>query len=100
MNKVQLGFSMNEKGTPQYAVSYANQPFIKLSAMGLKFADGGFNDNFEITGIDSSNYDNSWKPVLGEVSVIRDHHKELVVHLKQKKYGYNNAFCKKIHTGQ
>jgi glucan 1,4-alpha-glucosidase len=84
MNKVQLGFSMNEKGTPQYAVSYANQPFIKLSAMGLKFIDGAFNDNFEITGIDSSNFDNSWKPVLGEVSVIRDHHKELTVHLKQK----------------
>ena len=84
MNKVQLGFSINEKGAPQYSVTYAGQPVIKLSALGLKFTDGGFNDNFEITSIDSSNYDNSWKPVLGEVSVIRDHHKELTVHLKQK----------------
>jgi hypothetical protein len=84
MNKVQLSFSLNEKGTPEYAVSYSNQPVIKLSQMGLKFTDGSFNDNFEITGIDSTLYDKSWKPVLGEVSIIRDHHKELIIHLKQK----------------
>lgn len=85
MNKVQLGFMLDEKGIPRYSLTFANQPVIQLSGMGLKFTDGPFNDNFEITGIDSSEYDESWKPVLGEVSEIRDHHKELTVHLKQKK---------------
>ncbi|MEP7107029.1 MAG: glycoside hydrolase family 97 protein [Ferruginibacter sp.] len=84
MNKVQLGFMLDEKGTPRYTVTYANQPVIQLSGLGLKFTDATFYDNFEITGMDSSVYDNSWKPVLGEVSVIHDHHKELMVHLKQK----------------
>jgi len=80
MNKMQLSFSMNEKGSPQYRVSYAGEPVIKPSGLGLKFTHGTFFDNFEITGIDSSVYDKSWKPVLGEVSMIRDHHKELIIH--------------------
>lgn len=84
MNKVQLGFSLNEKGTPQYVVTYAGQPVVKLSSMGLKLSDGAFRDNFEITGIDSSVYDETWKPVLGEVSSIRDLHKQLIIHLKQR----------------
>jgi len=85
INKVQLGFLLDDKGTPQYSVTYGNQPVVKLSGLGLKFTDGTFNDNFEITGIDSSVYDNTWKPVLGEVSFIRDYHKQLTIHLKQTK---------------
>ena len=84
MNKMQLRFSMTEKDSPQYAVSYAGEPVVKPSGLGSKFTDGTFFDNFEITGIDSSVYDKSWEPVLGEVSMIRDHHKELIIHLKQK----------------
>ncbi|MEO7767263.1 MAG: glycoside hydrolase family 97 N-terminal domain-containing protein, partial [Ferruginibacter sp.] len=84
MDKVQLVFKLDEKGCPQYSVSYAGREVINLSSMGLQFTDALFDTNFEITGIDSTVYNTNWKPVLGEVSDIRDHHKELTIHLKQK----------------
>ncbi|MEO6548697.1 MAG: glycoside hydrolase family 97 protein [Ferruginibacter sp.] len=83
MNKVQLVFKLGKNGTPQYAVSYGGKPVIKLSSLGLQFSDASFDKDFELAGVDSTFYDKSWNPVLGEVSVIRDQHKQLTIHLKQ-----------------
>ena len=85
MNHVTLSCELNEKGTVLYAVSFDGKAFIKPSSLGFKIAgDENFSSNFELIGMDSVVSDNSWKPVLGEVSTIRDHHKELTLHLKQK----------------
>ncbi|MCW3089256.1 MAG: glycoside hydrolase family 97 protein [Ferruginibacter sp.] len=87
MNNVQLVFTLDEKGTPQYAVNYRGVPVIKKSSLGLQLSDVSLDNNFEIKGIDSTVYDTNWKPVLGEVSEVRDHHKELTIHLKQTNAG-------------
>ncbi len=85
MNHVTLSCKLDEKGTALYAVSFDVKSFIKPSSLGFKISgDDNFSSNFELINVDSAVSDNSWKPVLGEVSTIRDHHKELTLHLKQK----------------
>jgi hypothetical protein len=85
MDKVKLVFSLDEKGTPVYAVSYNDAPVIKPSSMGFIFKNNdGFNNNFELTGSEKSSKDTTWKPVWGEVKEIRDHYNQLTVLLRQK----------------
>ncbi|HTI57704.1 glycoside hydrolase family 97 protein [Mucilaginibacter sp.] len=85
LEKVRLEFTLNAEGAPYYAVYYADKDIIKPSAMGFTLAEGaGLDKNFEITGSETSSFDETWKPVWGEVSNIRDHYNQLTVHLKQK----------------
>ena len=85
INKVKLVFSLNEKGEPVYAVSFNDKPVIKPSQMGFVLSNNNnFSNNFELTGSDTTSKDTTWKPVWGEVKEIRDHYKQLTVHLKQK----------------
>lgn len=85
LEKVRLEFTLNAEGAPYYAVYYADKDIIKPSAMGFTLAEGtALDKNFEITGSETSSFDETWKPVWGEVSNIRDHYNQLTVHLKQK----------------
>lgn len=84
MNKVKLDFMLDEEGRPQYAVSYGEKGVIKKSALGIALAnDNAFDKNFELTGTEKKSVDETWKPVWGEVSQIRNHYQQLTVHLKQ-----------------
>ena len=85
MNKVKLSFMLNEKGTPVYAVFYGEKQIIKPSQMGFVFSNNDdFNSGFELTGSDKNSADETWKPVWGEVSSIRNHYEQVIFHLKQK----------------
>jgi len=84
LSNVSLSFNLNKNGCPQYSVSYKNQPVIKPSLLGFHLNDSTHLDkNFTIVKIDSSTTDATWKPVWGEVSQIRNHYKQLTVHLIQ-----------------
>ncbi|TDO24001.1 glycoside hydrolase family 97 protein [Pedobacter duraquae] len=85
LNKVKLEFKLDEAGRPVYQVDYAGKKAIKPSVMGFELAnDAAFAKDFVITSSQKSAHDDSWKPVWGEVSSIRDHYEQLTVHLKQK----------------
>ncbi|MDB5133789.1 MAG: glycoside hydrolase family 97 protein [Mucilaginibacter sp.] len=85
MNKVQLEFMLDAEGKPIYSVYYGEKPVIKPSAMGFTLAnDSAFDKNFELTGSARTAVDETWKPVWGEVSSIRNHYEQLTVRLKQK----------------
>ncbi|MGG9972205.1 glycoside hydrolase family 97 protein [Ferruginibacter sp. SUN002] len=87
--KIKLTFNLNTEGTPVYQVTYGSKDIIQPSSLGFKLVDHTpLNNAFEIVGVDSSIFDEIWKPVLGEVSKIRNHYKQLLVHLKQKRTGY------------
>src|SRR5438093_429634 len=78
MQNVKLDFQLDNKGIPNYSVWYNGQAVIKPSQLGFKIKDAEPLDaNFELTGIDSTAFDETWKPVWGEVSSIRNHYKEL-----------------------
>ncbi len=85
MERVKMDFTLNKSGVPVYSVSYDQKTIIKPSALGFTFVnDDNFNSNFEILGSEKSAVDETWKPVWGQVSEIRNHYEELTVHLKQQ----------------
>ncbi len=84
MNKVKLSFMLDEKGTPVYEISYGEKQIIKSSQMGFVFSNNdNFNSGFEITNSEKKSVDETWKPVWGEVSTIRNHYEQIIFHLKQ-----------------
>lgn len=82
--KTALTFTLSSKGEPQYAVSFKNRPVILQSKMGIIAADGlNFSEGFVLESADSTTFDETWEPVLGEVKQIRNHYKELKITLRQ-----------------
>lgn len=84
MNKVKLEFMLNAEGKPIYSVTYGDKAVIKPSPMGFTLTDGDLDKGFELTGSETATFDETWKPVWGEVSNIRNHYNQLTVHLRQK----------------
>ena len=84
--EVQMQFELLEDGTPAYSLSYKGNPVIKTSKLGLKLKDDEHSllNNFEVIEREESNFDETWEPVWGEESQIRNHYNELAVVLNQK----------------
>ena len=101
-----MNFSLNQAGAPVYDLFYKNKPVIKPSTLGLelKKEDANKKTDFEwterkdkgqldaktnlmtgfaITDTQTSTFDETWKPVWGEESEIRNHYNELAVTLSQ-----------------
>ncbi|MES2431427.1 MAG: glycoside hydrolase family 97 protein [Bacteroidota bacterium] len=86
--KVKLIFSLDAKGTPVYKVLYGSKDIIKTSRLGFKLTENvSLNSDFKILSVDNSRFDQTWKPVLGEVGKIRNNYKQLLVHLQQNNSG-------------
>ena len=101
-----MNFSLNEKGCPTYDLTFKDKTVIKPSKLGLelKREDANKQTDFEATGHKNQNVldkksnlmsgftvrdtrtsttDETWRPVWGEESVIRNHYNELEVTLNQ-----------------
>ena len=94
-------FSINDAGTPSYALHYKGSPIIKPSKLGMELMGTNqeeFNseiknekghetslyDGFQIVDITNSVFDETWQPVWGETATIRNHYNEMAVALHQK----------------
>ena len=81
-----MTFSLLSDGTPSYTLSYKGKEVIKPSTLGfeLKNDKKSLRNDFAIADTKTATFDESWKPVWGEVASIRNHYNELVVTLNQK----------------
>ena len=78
-------FALNEIGKPYYKVSYKNKEVIKESFLGLELKNTtNFISDFSIKKTEKNTFDQTWEPVWGEESKIRNHYNELLVSLHQK----------------
>ena len=87
---LKLHFSMSAEGAPMYRLSFADgQEIIRPSHLGLEMTDAkkSFDKGLEVTGTKESTFDETWKPVWGEVKEIRNHYNELLVNLKKTSNG-------------
>ena len=85
---VLLNAGLNEKGTVVYSLQYKGKPVILPSTLGLELrGQEDLTDGFEITGHETSSFDETWQPVWGETRDIRNHYNELHVHLIQRSTG-------------
>ena len=84
--KIRLSFDV-VAGKPTYSVDYCNAPIIKPSHLGVQLAKGGEDlmDGFSQTDVECTSFDETWTPVWGEESSIRNHYNELAITLNQKK---------------
>ena len=77
-----------EDGQPTYQLNLKNKEIIKPSTLGLELVDAeNLLEGFELISSETSTFDETWKPVWGETSTIRNHYNELLVSLKQKETG-------------
>ena len=104
--KLKMEFSLDEQGRPTYYLQYKGKEVIKPSHLGieLKQEDPNKAQDFEFktradasklaqkadlqtgfkeTGHEITTFDETWKPVWGEESSIRNHYNEMSVTLTQ-----------------
>jgi alpha-glucosidase len=74
------------KGKPTYSLTYKGKTVIKPSTLGLELVKApSLMDGFVVEKTQQSTFDETWKPVWGEVSTIRNHYNEMAVTLSQPK---------------
>lgn len=73
-----------------YTALHKNKVVIEPSKLGFILNRPAISlTRFEVISIDSSAFDETWKPVLGEVSSIRNNYKQLKIRLKDKSNAEN-----------
>ncbi|AXB56264.1 glycoside hydrolase family 97 protein [Flavobacterium fluviale] len=84
--KFVMEFSLQNDGTPTYNLKYKNKEVVKTSKLGLELKDDkkSLLNDFTVVDTKTTAFDETWKPVWGEVDHIRNHYNELAVTLNQK----------------
>ncbi len=80
---LKLNFSI-DAGIPIYELSYKKLQVIKKSKLRILFENGNISENIVIIDSKISTFNETWKPVLGEVSEIQNHYNEIIFYLLQK----------------
>ena len=81
---ITLKFTLSEQGMPTYQIEYKGIQVIKPSTLGFKIKEGkSLFNHFRLKKSSTSTYDEIWKPVWGESSIIRNHYNELLVELEK-----------------
>ena len=100
-----MGFYMTPEGTPQYSLDFQGRPVVLPSSMGYELRGNlkaqkvvvapdkvtkedrdpsyMFNTGFEVLSVDNESVDETWTPVWGEESSIRNNYNEMTVELAQ-----------------
>ena len=83
--QLQLNFTINAQGEPTYELFYKGRVVIKPSTLGLELKNAPeLMDRFTLADTRTATFDETWKPVWGEVGIIRNYYNELAVTLHQK----------------
>jgi hypothetical protein len=87
--QVNLQFSLGPKGEPTYTLQRKGQSVIQPSRLGFDLKNDEVNllDGFVITDSARTWLDETWAPVWGEESQIRNQYNELLIGLTQKSTG-------------
>ena len=97
---LEMAFVLSEEGSPNYTLQYKGKDVVKPSVLGYKFRGSAsaktaenymsvsydtldFHSGFRVKDVQRSTLDQTWKPVWGEESRIRNHYNELAVTLEK-----------------
>ena len=82
--KISLTFSLSKEGKPTYSVNYKNQLIVKESTLAILLKElPALDANFRIDSIGQKKVNETWQPVLGELSNIKNNFNEMTVALSQ-----------------
>ena len=83
---VSVELSLDGDGRAGYSVSRKGKPILGHSRLGFLFTDAPKIDrSLAITGQETRDFDQTWQQPWGEWSSVRNHYRELQVHLKESK---------------
>ncbi len=81
-NQIELTVTQQANGAIFYSVNYKGKKVILPSGLGFKFQTPDITlQQFDLKKVDSSYMDQTWKPVWGENSSIRDQYRQLQLSL-------------------
>lgn len=80
---VELEFSLKEGNVPVYKLVYNGKTVVGESRLGFVLSDSGLFDCFEVVDTQTQSIDETWTPVWGEESEIRNRCNEMLVRLRQ-----------------
>ena len=82
---LKLTFSLTANGQPAYQLNYKDKPVVATSTLGLQLVGGNdLMSGFTQTDCRRTSFDETWQPVWGEESEIRNHYNEMAVTLNQR----------------
>jgi glucan 1,4-alpha-glucosidase len=81
---IAIDFKLNQKGEPTYTVTKNKQIIVDTSLLGFIIKEGNFSDGFSIETITTNKKNETWQPVWGQSSSVKNEYNELVVGLKEK----------------
>jgi hypothetical protein len=84
-------FALENDGTPTYQLFMNNKEIIKKSKLGLELQKDkkSLLNDFKLVNEVRNTFDETWKPVWGEETAIRNHYNELALTLKQNETDRN-----------
>ena len=84
-------FALENDGTPSYQLFMNNKEIIKKSKLGLELQKDkkSLLNDFKLVNEVRNTFDETWKPVWGEETAIRNHYNELALTLKQNETDRN-----------
>src|ERR1041385_1394281 len=80
LGKISLQFQVDNSGNAEYAVFFGDQPVIKPSVLGFNLKNNDPFRHFKILRSERKTVDETWKPVWGEVSQIRNHYNQITIY--------------------
>ena len=100
---LEMTFALSEDGCPSYSLKFSGKDVIKQSALGymlrgdaaakkpedymrLRYGTEDLSCGFAFVKAENSTFDQTWEPVWGEESHIRNHYNELAVTLEKKNF--------------
>jgi len=100
-----MTFRLSEGGKPTYSLTYKGKEVVKPSALGFEFVDNAYHnyghydqiisrpvysmrEGFSQKGSETATFDETWTPVWGENSKIRNNYNELLVKLCRDERGF------------
>ena len=88
--QLEMNFTLTPQGEPLYELTYKGKAVIKPSKLGLELKDApSLMDGFKLVAQQQTSFDETWQPVWGEESNIRNHYNELLVTLRQEAHNRN-----------
>lgn len=83
-----VDFELTSSGEPVYSMKYNDKEIIKPSKLGYELkGNSNLREGFKLIKTSTSSFDETWKPVWGEVKEIRNNYNELLAELEQTSTG-------------
>ena len=81
---ISLEFKLSSDGKPTYSITFKLKTIVATSSLGITLKEtSNLDANFRIDSIGQKKVNETWQPVLGEQSNIKNNYNEMIVALSQ-----------------